>query len=598
MAEKGAAKIRRLRCVVYTRVSSDERLDKCFNSLHAQREACQAYIASQCHEGWHALSGHYDDGGFSGGTMDRPALQRLLTDIAAGKIDIVVVYKIDRLTRSLFDFAKIVEAFDAEGVSFVSVTQQFSTTTSMGRLTLNVLLSFAQFEREVGAERVRDKIAASKAKGLWMGGVVPLGYDAVDRKLRVNAEEAKVVRLLFDLYLCLGSVRQLQDECERRGLRTKRRITPDGGPSRGTTFSRGHLYSLLSNPIYAGRVRHKDRSYEGEHEAIIDTETWNKVQTQLEVNAGRKRGRASARHPNLLAGLLFTAEGVPFTASYAVNHGRRYRYYVERPLVIPSTLKAKPSGHQQNGSANGLQAKGWRLPVHEIESLVRKQLALFLREHGALLDALRLKRKSPDLVSALLARAAELADGLESGSFASCLEIVSALVRHITIAQDRVTIEIHPNGLSKQLLCQDSRYSEAKDRHPILIEVAVSFRRRGIEAKLIVPDQRGPSAEPDVNLVRALARAHEWFGRIARSEASGLSDIARAERLSRTYVTNYLYLALLSPEITLAILEGRQPTELTSKRLISSAPKIPLERFPFSLHRILRRRSSERIRRG
>jgi len=576
MAEKGAGKARRVRCVVYTRVSSDERLDQHFNSLHAQREACQAYITSQRHEGWHALSAQYDDGGFSGGTMDRPALQRLLTDIVADKIDIVVVYKIDRLTRSLFDFAKIVEAFDAKGVSFVSVTQQFSTTTSMGRLTLNVLLSFAQFEREVGAERVRDKIAASKAKGLWMGGVVPLGYDAVDRKLRVNAEEAKVVRLLFDLYLCLGSVRQLQDECERRGLRTKRRITPDGSPSRGTTFSRGHLYSLLSNPIYVGRVRHKDRSYEGEHEAIIDTETWNKVQTQLEVNAGRKRGRASARHPSLLAGLLFTAEGVPFTASHAVNHGRRYRYYVERPLVIPDTCKAKPRWHKPNGSKNDLQAKGWRLPAHEIESLVRKQLAGFLRKRGALLDALHLKQKSPELVFTLLTRAAKLVEGLESGSFVSCLELASALVRRITIAQDQVTIEIHPDGLSKQLLVQDPPRSTAKDRRPILIEVPVNFRRRGVEAKLIVPDQQGTSALPDVNLVRALARAHEWLGRIVRGEASGLSDIARAERLSRTYVTGFIYLAFLAPDIVKGILEGRQPTELTAKRLISLAPKIPL----------------------
>ncbi len=576
MAEKNVGKPKRLRCVIYTRVSSDERLDQHFNSLQAQREACQAYIASQRHEGWHALSAHYDDGGFSGGSMDRPALQRLLADIAAGKVDVVVVYKIDRLTRSLFDFAKIVEAFDAKGVSFVSVTQQFSTTTSMGRLTLNVLLSFAQFEREVGAERVRDKIAASKQKGMWMGGVVPLGYDAVDRKLRVNAEEAKTVRLLFDLYLRLGSVRQLQEECERRGLRTKRRIAADGSPSGGTTFGRGHLYSLLSNPIYVGRVRHKDRSYEGKHEAIIDTETWDKVQAQLAVNAGRKRGRASASQPSLLAGLLFTAEGVPFTPSHAVNHGRRYRYYVERPLLIPDRRKAKQSGHPLNGSTNDLHAKGWRLPAHEIESLVRKKLAGFLKRRGALLDALRLKRKSANVVSGLLARAGELAECLESGSFASCLEIVSALVRRITIAQDRATIEIHPDSLSERLSDQVSPRSSAQGRSPILIEVPVRFRRRGVEAKLIVLDQQRTSAEPDVALVRALARAHEWFGRIVTGEASGLSDIARAERLGRTYVSSSIYLAFLAPDITKAILEGRQSTELTAKRLISSGLQMPL----------------------
>jgi DNA invertase Pin-like site-specific DNA recombinase len=218
MAEKGGGRATRLRCAIYTRKSSDEGLEQEFNSLHAQREACEAFILSQRHEGWHVISAHYDDGGFSGGTLDRPALQRLLADICAGKVDIVVVYKIDRLTRSLFDFAKIVETFDAKGVSFVSVTQQFNTTTSMGRLTLNVLLSFAQFEREIIAERVRDKIAASKQKGMWMGGTVPLGYDAINRKLRINQGEAKAVRLLFELYLKLNSVRRLQKECPRLRL--------------------------------------------------------------------------------------------------------------------------------------------------------------------------------------------------------------------------------------------------------------------------------------------------------------------------------------------------------------------------------------------
>ena len=230
MPRTAGTRAERIRCAVYTRKSSDEGLDQEFNSLHAQREACEAFIASQRHEGWHVLAAHYNDGGYSGGTMDRPALKRLLGDIAAGKVDIVVVYKIDRLTRSLFDFAKIVEAFEAKGVSFVSVTQAFNTTTSMGRLTLNVLLSFAQFEREVASERIRDKIAASKRKGMWMGGAVPLGYDAIDRKLKVNPEEAKTVRLLFELYLKLGSVRRLHSECQRRGFRTKPRTMLAGDP--------------------------------------------------------------------------------------------------------------------------------------------------------------------------------------------------------------------------------------------------------------------------------------------------------------------------------------------------------------------------------
>ena len=576
MAEKGSGRAKRLRCAIYTRKSSDEGLEQEFNSLHAQREACEAFITSQRHEGWHVLSAQYDDGGFSGGTMDRPALQRLLVDIGAGKVDVVVVYKIDRLTRSLFDFAKIVEAFDAKGVSFVSITQQFNTTTSMGRLTLNVLLSFAQFEREIIAERVRDKIAASKKKGMWMGGTVPLGYDAANRKLRINEEEAKTVRLLFELYLKLGSVRRLEEECKRLGLRTKLRTLLDGRQCGGTAFSRGHLYLIISNPIYIGRIPHKGLSYEGEHEAIIKAETWDKVQAQLAMNAGRKRGRASSKHPSLLAALLFTAEGVPFTPSHAVNHGRRYRYYVERPLLTPDAKKGKSGAPQLNDSGDGVQTKGWRLPAHEIEQLVLKRVTAFLRDRGALLDALRVKRKSTDLVSAVLARAGKLANACVSGSLVSQMEIVSGLVRRATVAQERVTIEINRKSLAEHLLDQKVSSLREKDRLPISIEVPVRLRRRGVEAKLVVLSRHPAASEPDTNLVKALARAHEWWGSIARGEAKGIGDIARAEGFNRAYVTRFLCLAFLAPEITKTILEGRQPTELTAKRLIRSALNSPL----------------------
>jgi DNA invertase Pin-like site-specific DNA recombinase len=577
MAEKGDKRARRLRCAIYTRKSSDEGLEQEFNSLHAQREACEAFILSQRHEGWHVLSAHYDDGGYSGGTMERPALQRLLSDIGAGKVDVVVVYKIDRLTRSLFDFAKIVETFDAKGVSFVSVTQQFNTTTSMGRLTLNVLLSFAQFEREIIAERVRDKIAASKQKGMWMGGAVPLGYDAVNRKLRINEAESKTVQLLFDLYLKLGSVRKLQEECQRRWLRTKPHTMLDGRRSGGTAFSRGHLYRILSNPIYIGRISHKGRSYEGEHAAIIDAETWDKVQAQLAMIAGRKRGRASSKHPSLLAGLLFTAEGVPFTPSHAVNHGRRYRYYIERSLMTAETKNGESNAPQLN-SSGGVQTRGWRLPAHQIEQLVLKQLAAFLRDRAAILDSLRLKRKSPTLVSAVLARASKLADGCESGSFAKNPETVAALVQRITVGQDDMTIEIKREGLAGRLLNHQeaASTSEAKDHRPIMIKVPVRFRRRGVEAKLVVLSRHPTAFEPDTNLVKTLARAHEWWGRIVHGDAKGIGDIARAEGFNRAYVTRFLCLAFLAPETIKAILEGRHPTELTAKRLVSSALKIPL----------------------
>src|SRR5689334_24609650 len=272
------------RCAIYTRKSTEEGLEQDFNSLQAQREACEAYIKSQAHEGWKLKPAHYDDGGFSGGSMERPALQHLLADINAGLVDTIVVYKVDRLTRSLADFAKMVEAFDAKGVSFVSVTQQFNTTTSMGRLTLNVLLSFAQFEREVTAERIRDKIAASKQKGMWMGGLVPLGYEAKNRELTIVETEAKTVRLLFDLYLKLGTVMKVKAEAERLGLMTKRRTDITGRITGGGPFSRGHLHWILSNPVYAGQIAHKGVTHPGRHPAIIDAQKFEAVQQQLAGN--------------------------------------------------------------------------------------------------------------------------------------------------------------------------------------------------------------------------------------------------------------------------------------------------------------------------
>src|SRR5215510_752697 len=278
-----------LRCAIYTRKSSEHGLEQDFNSLDAQREAGEAYIKSQAHEGWKLIKAHYDDGGLSGGTLQRPALQLLLTDIRARKIDVVVVYKVDRLTRSLADFAKLVDLFEAHGVSFVSVTQQFNTTTSMGRLTLNVLLSFAQFEREVAGERIRDKFAASRRKGMWMGGTIPLGYDVKDRKLTVNEAEAKTVRLIFQRYLALGCVSKLQIDLDRKGIRSKRRILTSGQVQGGCSFARGALYHLLRNRIYRGEVVHKGIAYPGEHEPIVNAELWNTVQARLSANLGRRR---------------------------------------------------------------------------------------------------------------------------------------------------------------------------------------------------------------------------------------------------------------------------------------------------------------------
>jgi site-specific DNA recombinase len=297
-----------IRCAIYTRKSSEEGLEQSFNSLDAQREACESFILSQRHEGWKASTTKYDDGGFSGGTMDRPGLKRLMDDIAAGKLNTVVVYKVDRLTRSLADFAKIIEVFDSKQVSFVSVTQQFNTTTSMGRLTLNVLLSFAQFEREVTGERIRDKIAASKQKGMWMGGCVPLGYDLRDRKLYINAEEAQRVREIFKQYLRLGCVSALKDRLDQEPIRSKIRLEK-GTQTGGERFFRGALYRILRNHIYIGEIFHKGNAYRGEHEAIIEREQWTKVQQMLDENRQGNRRKARATKTSLLTGILFDQDG-------------------------------------------------------------------------------------------------------------------------------------------------------------------------------------------------------------------------------------------------------------------------------------------------
>jgi site-specific DNA recombinase len=324
--------MRPVRCAIYTRKSSEEGLEQDFNSLEAQYAACAAYIASQASEGWTLIGQRYDDGGISGGTLERPRLKRLLADLAAGTIDIVVVYKVDRLTRSLLDFARLVEAFDKAGVSFVSVTQSFNTTTSMGRLTLNMLLSFAQFEREVTAERIRDKLAASKARGMWMGGTPPLGFRPDGRSLAIVEEHAERVRLIFKRYLELGNVRRLQDELSRSGLYKPVRATSGGRSFGGAPFRRGELYAMLANPVYIGRIRHRETTYDGLHEAIIDLPLWEAVQAKLAGNrTGERHVRATA-HASLLAGKLFDGAGERMVACHAKKGARRYRYYVSHSL--------------------------------------------------------------------------------------------------------------------------------------------------------------------------------------------------------------------------------------------------------------------------
>jgi site-specific DNA recombinase len=382
-----------VRCAIYTRKSSEEGLEQEFNSLQAQREACEAFINSQLHEGWVCLPAGYDDGGFSGATMARPALQQLLADVKAGRVDTIVVYKIDRLTRSFADFAKIVEILDAKGASFVSVTQQFNTTTSMGRLTLNVLLSFAQFEREVIGERIRDKIAASKRKGMWMGGIPPLGYRAQDGKLVIVDSEGEIVRFIFRGYAELGSVRLVKNELEARSVQSKLRTSASGHISGGKPFARGALYLILQNRIYRGEIVHNRQSYPGEHAPIIDRPLWDAVQAQLASNAAQRSDGGKTRQPSLLAGMLLDHDGNRMTPSHAVKRGTRYRYYVSRSLITKDRTE---------GSA------GLRIPAAEIEQLVSSRVHRWLLDPGSIYKSTSAQLADALIQQRLVARAADI----------------------------------------------------------------------------------------------------------------------------------------------------------------------------------------------
>src|SRR6202165_5655161 len=440
--ERSKPKIRR--CAIYTRKSSEEDLEQDFNSLHAQREACEAFIRSQAGEGWRLIRTHYDDGGLSGATMERPALQRLMTDIDKGLVDAVVVYKVDRLTRSLADFAKMVEVFDARGVSFVAVTLQFNTTSSMGRLTLNVLLSFAQFEREVTGERIRDKIAASKKKGMWMGGNVPLGYDASERTLVLDPAEAETVRRIFNLYRELGCVRRVKEEADRLGLRTKCSATADGTKRGGKLFSRGHIYGLLATPIYTGRISHKGELYPGQHPALIDNETWTAVRNQLAANTSDHRHRAKAAEPSLLAGFLVGARGERLIPSHAIKKGRRYRYYVSAALITDA----------------GTDREGWRLAAREIEEAVIRILADALTSPASLVERFGAAGMPSDQVRKLLSRAARMAAAL-GGSPGERAKLVHELVEKIIVDEKTIIIKLRRTAL----LAGDVPSSTSEDGH-------------------------------------------------------------------------------------------------------------------------------------
>ena len=532
-----ANRIKPRRCAIYTRKSSEEGLDQDFNSLDAQREACAAYVLSQKHEGWTALSDRYDDGGFSGGTMDRPALQRLLVDIALGKIDVVVVYKVDRLTRALADFAKIVEAFDGKGVSFVSVTQQFNTTTSMGRLTLNVLLSFAQFEREVTGERIRDKIAASKKKGMWMGGYVPLGFEVRDRKLLIIEDEAWMVRELFRLYEEFGTVARVKAEADKRGYQTRLRQDGSGRQRGGGPFTRGHLYKLLGNPVYSGRIAHKGVVHEGEHAAIVDPDLWERVQQQLAHQARRNKGQSGAQYASLLAGMIKDANGAPLTPSHANKGGKRYRYYVSRDII-----------------QHGIKQPGWRIPAVEIEAAVERSISSFLADPDRLTRSLELVGAQQHRQA--IERAVALMDRIDR-------EVLLDLNLAITLHPDSLALSFGTNQLLSALDLPSSQPADSV----ISFKLPLRIRRRGVEMKLVIgADQNAPTLI-DPTLLKGIARGHTWFEEIASETPSSISEIAKREGVTMRYVAQHLDLAFLAPNIVDAIMAGQQPVDMTLQSL-------------------------------
>ncbi|NVD45338.1 recombinase family protein [Qipengyuania atrilutea] len=493
------------RCAIYTRKSSEEGLDQSFNSLHAQREACEAYVLSQTSEGWEALADHYDDGGFSGGNAERPGLQALLTDIEAGRVDIVVVYKIDRLTRSLADFARIVEIFERNECSFVSVTQSFNTTGSMGKLMLNVLLSFAQFEREVTGERIRDKIAASKAKGMWMGGIPPLGYDPPtdgSRTLKVVPDEAGRVRHIFARYLELGSVHALQRDLEGRQIHSKLHITAKGRRMGGLPFSRGALFHLLRNRIYLGQITHKGEIYEGAHDAIVSEELFDWLQARLNAQVRRHRSKAARRISKApLTGKLFDASGEPMSPTTSRGKsGRSYRYYVSASL--------------QQGRKSSELHMVQRVSAPEIERVIA--------------EAVRRWMPTADDAFAIVRSASLSERGLQVTIGA--LRVADIAVR---LSNDEAVLDRSANAIT--------------------ILLPIRFASRGSKQKIVPATSRPP--QPDQVLIFALRKAHAM---VRTERGLPILDVAP----SSPYDRNIFRLAFLAPDIQRAILDGRQPLHL------------------------------------
>ncbi|MGB1234889.1 MAG: recombinase family protein [Planktomarina sp.] len=554
--------MKKVRCAIYTRKSSEDGLEQEFNSLDAQREACEAYIASQKHEGWTLIPTAYDDGGLSGGSLERPALKRLMDDLAQGHVDQIIVYKIDRLTRSLGDFSKIVDVLDAAGASFVSVTQSFNTATSMGRLTLNMLLSFAQFEREVTAERIRDKIAASKRKGLWMGGNVPLGYKPDGRTLSICETDAATVRTLYQLYTTHRNIRIVKREADKQGLRTAVRTLLCGRMKGGTAFSFGHLHHILTNPIYAGRIRHKKNVYPGQHPALIDPEAWDALQIMLaEASATPRNKERDTTQRSLLVGKVFDETGDRLTPSHTkTGKGRRLRYYVSHRLIRGQGRK---------------DPTGWRLPgpdfEYMVQSVVHNHLAQPMVQAGLVetatvgeIDRITkalgiLLRDKPGIEAKIKGR--DEASGLKDACPTST-NILPDMIEKVNIAQGTIQITLAAEAIGMLLNVPVSRITEDQ----LSITSEFQHRKRGVETKLVLAD--APALRDEV-LFKNIALAHRYFDMIVAGMT--YAEIATVQSTSKRRVQQIVELAFLAPDIIRKVWEGTQPVGLTSNWLKSHA---------------------------
>jgi site-specific DNA recombinase len=566
MAERVPVK----RCAIYVRKSSEEGLDMSYNSLEAQSDACAAYIASQRHEGWVRLSNIYEDGGYSGGNMERPGLQQLLGDVAAGKIDIIVVYKIDRLTRSLTDFARLNEVLDKNHVSFVAVTQQFNTSTSMGRLTLNVLLSFAQFEREVSGERIRDKVAASKKKGIWMGGPVPLGYAVKDRKLVIVPDEAEIVRGMFRRYLELRSVHLLQKELERQGVRSRTRPLKNGRTVGGLVLGRGAIAHMLKNPLYVGQIRYRNELHQGQQEAIIARELFDAVQDALTEQAPGEAARVKRSTGDLLKGKVFDGVSSRMQPTYCNKKGVRYHYYTSaKRLRLASD---DPSGI--------------RVPAGDLERFVLSAVEDRLKDAKRMQEWLAC-RSSPSELPALLKRCHELA------SLVACSHLTGAtkaidLIQKVTVSQKAIEVQISSTRLEKELgvhapstlessedinhIREHANYGQGHHVDPLRVVITSHLLRCGKQVKLVLGHSSDAPGKVNPQLIEMITRTRCWYEGLTSGRYPTLRSIASEENCDKSYVSRLLSMAFLAPDVVERILTGDHAATLTPERLRKSCP--------------------------